>query len=112
MPFGMWRSQNSIGSPNTRVSTPAARRCAAAARPYGPAPTMATWQLVSFLPMDPPGGDGQLGPLSKHRVCQRRGTAPAASTPLEAARYLAEGRLGTVRGGVCGAPEWVAVVSC
>jgi hypothetical protein len=38
----MWRIQNSIGVPKTRVSIFLARRCAAAASPYGPAPMMAT----------------------------------------------------------------------
>jgi hypothetical protein len=45
MPFGIVR-QNAIGSPKTRTSTPARRRCAAAERPYGPAPITATG--VSF----------------------------------------------------------------
>jgi hypothetical protein len=39
---GMRSRQNSIVRPKTRVSTPAARRCAAAASPYGPAPTTTT----------------------------------------------------------------------
>jgi len=42
MPRGMFRFQNSIGSPKIRVSTFLARRCAAAASPYGPAPMIAT----------------------------------------------------------------------
>src|SRR3954451_7700210 len=48
MPAGISR-QNDIGSPMTRISTPAWRRCAAAASPYGPAPRMAT----SVSDMDP-----------------------------------------------------------
>ena len=43
IPAGIWFSQNSITLPKMQVSTPTARKCAAAARPYGPAPMIATW---------------------------------------------------------------------
>jgi hypothetical protein len=42
IPTGIWSRQKAIGSPNTIGSRPPWRRCAAAARPCGPAPTMAT----------------------------------------------------------------------
>ena len=42
--------QNDIGSPKILTSTPARRRCAAAASPYGPAPMMATLVSVTVLP--------------------------------------------------------------
>ena len=42
MPSGMWRSQNDIVSPNTRIFTPFAFKCEAADKPYGPAPTTTT----------------------------------------------------------------------
>src|SRR5438128_30624 len=42
IPFGMLLRQDDIGSPNARVPRPAALRCAATARPYGPAPITAT----------------------------------------------------------------------
>jgi hypothetical protein len=38
MPAGMAVDQKDIGSPKTVMSIPVARKCAAAARPYGPAP--------------------------------------------------------------------------
>ena len=38
MPIGMWSNHPLIGVPNDRCSTPSSFRCAAAARPYGPAP--------------------------------------------------------------------------
>src|SRR5712692_5560284 len=46
MPRGIWFFQKAIGLPNTRGSTPAARKWAATARPYGPAPIIATEQAV------------------------------------------------------------------
>src|SRR5205823_14092269 len=45
IPRGIWFCQNSITLPKMQVSTPSARKCAAAARPYGPAPIMATWAV-------------------------------------------------------------------
>src|SRR6516162_1830825 len=53
MPVGILLSQNSIGSPKTCALIPAARRCACAERPYGPAPMMTTSQsneLFNFGP--------------------------------------------------------------
>ena len=44
IPAGICFSQNAIGCPNTIVSTPAARRYAAAESPYGPAPITTTSQ--------------------------------------------------------------------
>src|SRR5690349_14784895 len=42
IPCGMCRSQNAMGSPKSVTSRPETRlRCAAAASPYGPAPTIA-----------------------------------------------------------------------
>src|ERR1700722_13423309 len=38
IPIGMCSNHPPIGVPNTRCSTPRSVRCAAAARPYGPAP--------------------------------------------------------------------------
>src|ERR1700691_3648508 len=49
-PDGMLFCQNDIGSPKIRTSTPARRRCAAAASPYGPAPMMATLTSVTVRP--------------------------------------------------------------
>src|SRR5262245_27595291 len=46
MPAGMWFCQKSIARPNTATLTLANRRCAAADRPYGPAPMTATWQSL------------------------------------------------------------------
>src|ERR1700730_2288028 len=57
MPTGMGRSQHSIALPNTRRSKFADRRCAAAANPYGPAPTIATWVvplIEKLLDIDDP----------------------------------------------------------
>ncbi len=42
MPRGIWSFQKAIGLPKTRGLTPAARKWAATARPYGPAPIIAT----------------------------------------------------------------------
>src|SRR5215475_8701002 len=48
IPRGIWRSQNDIASPNETTSSSGAfeRSCVAAARPYGPAPRMATSQVL------------------------------------------------------------------
>src|SRR5215217_6575356 len=48
IPAGIDR-QNDIGSPKIRASTPARRRYAVAASPYGPAPTTAT-SVIERLP--------------------------------------------------------------
>src|SRR4029077_11873427 len=49
-PAGMLFCQNDMGSPKILTSTPARRRCAAAASPYGPAPMMATLVSVTVRP--------------------------------------------------------------
>src|SRR5438105_13371350 len=47
MPTGMWCSQKDMGSPNTPTSKPlTVPKCAAAASPYGPAPTIITSYVV------------------------------------------------------------------
>src|SRR5262245_24020492 len=46
MPAGMWFCQKSIARPNKVTFTLANCKCAAAARPYGPAPMTATWQSL------------------------------------------------------------------
>src|SRR6266853_4642958 len=57
IPAGIWR-QKDMGSPNTRTSKPLiARKCAAADRAYGPAPTIATSHAVMVVSLEnlPPG---------------------------------------------------------
>jgi hypothetical protein len=49
IPRGICLSHDAIGSPNTTVSTPAWRRCAAADSPYGPAPITATSCTINLL---------------------------------------------------------------
>src|SRR5882724_2352756 len=52
IPAGIWR-QKDMGSPNTRTSKPSiARKCAAADRAYGPAPTIATSHAVMVVSLE------------------------------------------------------------
>src|SRR5882724_6309923 len=62
IPAGIWR-QKDMGSPNTRTSKPLiARKCAAADRAYGPAPTIATSHAVMVgLTREPATGSPKTG---------------------------------------------------
>src|SRR5262245_31147472 len=73
MPPGIRSRQKTIGCPNVCVSTPAARRWAVAASPYGPAPTTATAESLT-------DGDLPRGILRKPVECFR---TPQRGTDLE-----------------------------
>src|SRR5476651_2187652 len=53
MPAGIFPAHRCMGWPKMRKLMPAARRCAAADSPYGPAPTMAT-STASLMLVPPP----------------------------------------------------------